>query len=475
MDTIDASFAQCNWAATSAPTVGDDSADGYSIGSIWFNTTAHILYVAENVTVGAAVWRQIYPATNADTVDGYHATAFAILAGQAGGQTLYGGTAASENLILNSTSNATKGYVQIPGGNLTLGTAATTSSLGFKIHEGASGAANPISFLDGDGTTVRASIRKNSSDQVEVCAGDGTTADITVGTDGGIGLAGTSPSTSFKVFADYSATDPSSETGLQAFSLKPTFTGTETVTEHTYVSQFNAQPLIATGHVNSGRCAALYCRALRNFNGTAVDDSGTLTDLLGMNFSFGNYNLDSGETPVTTNAIGLKLLPYARSGTITNLYSIYIEALTTGGTVTNNWGIYQVDTGNNYINGTYTRFGVTTGDHIIHVNPTSATDHYAHAWTTSSCGAYKNDLGEVRETVPAYSFRDALRNIPLHSWTRKPELEDEEQINAVYPIENNPLKDEEVLLAERDYYMMKDFEYKKTLKKFTQPQFGLFG
>ncbi len=38
-------------------------------------------------------------------------TQFAMLAGRAGGQTLQGGTAASENLTLESTANATKGYV----------------------------------------------------------------------------------------------------------------------------------------------------------------------------------------------------------------------------------------------------------------------------------------------------------------------------------------------------------------------------
>lgn len=82
MDTIDASFALCNWAAAADPAVGDDSADGYSIGSIWFNTTGHKAFIAEDVTAGAAVWRKIYPGgspvvsasnptVNDDTGDGY--------------------------------------------------------------------------------------------------------------------------------------------------------------------------------------------------------------------------------------------------------------------------------------------------------------------------------------------------------------------------------------------------------------------
>ena len=42
-----------------------------------------------------------------------------VLAGKSGGQTLYGGTGASENLTLYSTSNATKGKVTAPNGFVT--------------------------------------------------------------------------------------------------------------------------------------------------------------------------------------------------------------------------------------------------------------------------------------------------------------------------------------------------------------------
>lgn len=48
---------------------------------------------------------------DADLLDGLNSTAFAILAGQSGGQTLNGGTAASNNLTLVSTANATKGKI----------------------------------------------------------------------------------------------------------------------------------------------------------------------------------------------------------------------------------------------------------------------------------------------------------------------------------------------------------------------------
>lgn len=48
-----------NIAATVAPTVNEDSGDGYEVGSLWVDVTADIAYVALDVTVAAAVWQAI--------------------------------------------------------------------------------------------------------------------------------------------------------------------------------------------------------------------------------------------------------------------------------------------------------------------------------------------------------------------------------------------------------------------------------
>jgi hypothetical protein len=45
-----------NLAATTAPTINDDSVDGYSVGSIWIDTTADRLYYCLDATLGSAVW-----------------------------------------------------------------------------------------------------------------------------------------------------------------------------------------------------------------------------------------------------------------------------------------------------------------------------------------------------------------------------------------------------------------------------------
>jgi len=44
---------------TSAPTVNDDSGDGYAVGDIWVDETNDIAYILLNATAGAAIWREL--------------------------------------------------------------------------------------------------------------------------------------------------------------------------------------------------------------------------------------------------------------------------------------------------------------------------------------------------------------------------------------------------------------------------------
>jgi hypothetical protein len=48
-----------NYAATAAPAVGDDIADGYGPGSLWYDATGNTLYINESNAAGAAVWTAI--------------------------------------------------------------------------------------------------------------------------------------------------------------------------------------------------------------------------------------------------------------------------------------------------------------------------------------------------------------------------------------------------------------------------------
>lgn len=55
-----------NTTATTNPTTGDDSADGYAVGSTWVNTSTDRMYVCVDNSSGAAVWR---PLLHIDTTD----------------------------------------------------------------------------------------------------------------------------------------------------------------------------------------------------------------------------------------------------------------------------------------------------------------------------------------------------------------------------------------------------------------------
>lgn len=48
-----------NYTAIIDPTVNDDSADGYQIGSKWLNTSENTLFIATSVGVGTATWLQV--------------------------------------------------------------------------------------------------------------------------------------------------------------------------------------------------------------------------------------------------------------------------------------------------------------------------------------------------------------------------------------------------------------------------------
>lgn len=49
---------QNNYSAGAAPTVNDDSGDGYAVSSKWYDTTNNKAYVCLDPSAGAAVWRE---------------------------------------------------------------------------------------------------------------------------------------------------------------------------------------------------------------------------------------------------------------------------------------------------------------------------------------------------------------------------------------------------------------------------------
>ena len=67
-----------------APTTGDDSADGYRVGTLWVDTVAELFYVAMDVTPAAAVWKMSGDAAAlaahlSDTADAHDASAISFV------------------------------------------------------------------------------------------------------------------------------------------------------------------------------------------------------------------------------------------------------------------------------------------------------------------------------------------------------------------------------------------------------------
>lgn len=48
-----------NFVATTAPTVNEDSGDGYKVGSLWYDVTNDKTYMCLNNSVGAAIWKRV--------------------------------------------------------------------------------------------------------------------------------------------------------------------------------------------------------------------------------------------------------------------------------------------------------------------------------------------------------------------------------------------------------------------------------
>lgn len=101
-----------------------------------------------------------------------------------------------------------------------------------------------------------------------------------------------------------------------------------------YGLNFSMKTYITSGNSCTG--------VLKGIQGLALHDSpGDITSLFSLDCTFGNYSgCSSG---VTTNAYGLYLRPYARTGTVTNLSAIHIldTLKDLGGTATNEKCIFS--------------------------------------------------------------------------------------------------------------------------------------
>jgi hypothetical protein len=153
-----------NFATGTDPNSGDDAAAGYSIGSVWINTTSKEQFVCVDATTGLAVWKST-TSTSATDTDAIHKGVAAEISGLTEKTTPVG---ADVIVIEDSANSFNKKKVQIS--NLPAGSAAppdatyvTLSTNGTLTNERVlTGTSNQVTVTDnGAGTTVVLSTPQN--------------------------------------------------------------------------------------------------------------------------------------------------------------------------------------------------------------------------------------------------------------------------------------------------------------------------
>lgn len=250
------------------------------------------------------------------------------------------GTAKSYLAIATSSGNYFTGaatddvIIRGMGGNILIGSNSTTPNPAIKVSPGASG---NVQFSGNVGIGIAPSYPLHVSGNIY--------------TTGNIGFLGTSPNSKYGLYAGKAYTDPVTNTaGIQLY-LEPIYTEAETASESFWGFYGRVNPAVNTGHTNSGIVSPFFFSALRNYQAADTNDGGTLNILAGLYSQYGHNNLNASATPRSTTVAGIYLVPYSKTGTITNMYDIYLAADSTGGTVTNRYGIYQANTANNYFAG----------------------------------------------------------------------------------------------------------------------------
>jgi hypothetical protein len=169
---------------------------------------------------------------------------------------------------------------------------------------------------------------------------------------GNLGVGQTMPSTVCPLYLNNSFTDPGTTWQGMNITLKPTYaTG---ATKYSYGGVFQTYPIVDSSITQGGCNLGLTASIARNDNGASAADNGTLSMLQGLQVTYGHWNANTSASPVTTSVYGLYMSPWYRTGTISNMYDIFLAAPSTGGTVTNKWGFYQAVSDPNHFAGNVT-------------------------------------------------------------------------------------------------------------------------
>ncbi|WP_374073545.1 tail fiber domain-containing protein [Bdellovibrio bacteriovorus] len=175
-----------------------------------------------------------------------------------------------------------------------------------------------------------------------------------------------------------------------------------------YASNIGLSSSVESGTTNTGTETGIYLSSMRN--GTAgLNDGGTLSNQVGINVDYGHYNGTVGQTPQTTVSKGIMVSPHIRTGTITNMYDLFLSSASTGGTATNHYSIYQQDSSaKNYFAGKV-GIGATSPGALLEVAKAGTDADIRVKGLTASGGQGVGDLAFANSGVSSGS--DIIANI----------------------------------------------------------------
>lgn len=150
---------------------------------------------------------------------------------------------------------------------------------------------------------------------------------------------------------------------------------------------------IPAGVSSTGTNHGFYNMALRN-RYTANNDSGHVALMRSMLNEYGHQATVPGNAPSTTTLVGLSLNPLAMTGSITNLYDLFISTPAGGGSVSNHYAVYQqAPTAMNFF-AAKTGFGTVTPEKLVHISGTGSSGLLLDNGTTDSTNIIFHDSSQ---------------------------------------------------------------------------------